>query len=60
VLEEIANSETLEQVNHLRYVRQRVTRHDLPDFVRSQEETFPEISDELTRVALVLEEVENL
>ncbi|MFW5866549.1 MAG: hypothetical protein ACOCX2_01960 [Armatimonadota bacterium] len=60
VLEEIANSETLRQVNDLRYVRQRVTRHNLPDFVRAQEETFPEISDSLTRVALVLEEVENL
>lgn len=60
VLEEIANSETLREVNHLRYVRQRVTRHNLPDFVRSQEETFPELADPLTRVALVLEEVENL
>jgi len=47
-------------VNYLRYVRQRVSRHDLPDFVRTQEETFPEMSGELTRVALVLEEVENL
>jgi len=60
VLEEIANAETLDQVNHLRYVRQRVSRHALPDFVRTQEETFPEMSGELTRVALALEEVENL
>lgn len=60
VLEEIANSDTLRQVNHLRYVRQRVTRHNLPDFVRSQKETFPEMAPALTRVALALEEVENL
>lgn len=60
VLEEIANSETLRQVNDLRYVRQRVARNDLPDFVRSQEETFPEMTRALSRVALVLEEVQNL
>jgi hypothetical protein len=60
VLEEIANTETVRQINHLRYVRERVTRHHLPDFVRGQEETFPEMADSLTRVALVLEEVENL
>lgn len=60
VLEEVANTETLRQVNHLRYVRQRVVRHSLPDFIRSQEETFPEMSAELKRVALVLEEVANL
>jgi len=60
VLEEIGNAETLAQVNGLRYVRERVTRHGLPEFVRSQEETFPEMTGELMRVALVLEEVENL
>ncbi|MBD3292882.1 MAG: hypothetical protein GF393_08170 [Armatimonadia bacterium] len=60
VLEEIANAETLNQVSQLRYVRERVTRHDLPDFVRAQEETFPEMSDSLTRIALALEEVDNL
>lgn len=60
VLEEIVNSKTLAQVNGLRYVRERVNRHNLPDFVRTQEETFPEMASELTRVALVLEEVQNL
>ncbi len=60
VLEEIANAETLAQVNGLRYVRERVTRHDLPEFVRAQEEMFPEMASELMRVALALEEVENL
>lgn len=59
-LEEIANSPSLRQVSGLRYVRQRVTQHDLPDFVRALEETFPEMADSLPRVALVLEEVENL
>ncbi|MGI5819839.1 MAG: hypothetical protein ACOX9R_17285 [Armatimonadota bacterium] len=60
VLEEISNSESLRQVNHLRYVRERVTRHNLPDFLRAQEETFPEMSLALARLALALEEVENL
>ena len=60
VLEEIANSESLAQVNGLRYVRERVARHHLADFVRSLEETFPEMSDTLPRVALALEEVQNL
>jgi hypothetical protein len=60
VLEEIVNAETLAQVNDLRFVRQRVERHNLPDFVRSQKETFPEMTETLTRVALAMEEVENL
>lgn len=60
VLEEIANSESLDQVNGLRYVRERVARHDLAEFVRSLEETFPEMTDTLPRVALALEEVQNL
>ncbi|NLO05855.1 MAG: hypothetical protein GX131_08520 [candidate division WS1 bacterium] len=60
VLEEIANAQSLRQVNYLRYIRQRVTRHELADFVRSLEETFPEMSDTLPRVALALEEVESL
>ncbi len=60
VLEEIANSPTLSQVSNLRYVRQRVARHHLPDFVRSQIQTFPGLSDALTRIALVLEEVQNI
>lgn len=60
VLEEIANSPTLRQVNHLRYIRQRVDKHDLADFVRSLEEPFPQMADTLPRVALALEEVQNL
>ncbi len=60
VLEEIANSESLRQVSGLRYVRARIARHDLAGFVRSLEETFPEVADALPRVALALEEVENL
>jgi len=60
VLEEIANSESLAQVNGLRYVRERVRRHHLADFVRSLEESFPDMSDRLPRVALALEEVQNL
>lgn len=59
-LEEIANSPSLRQVSGLRYIRQRVTLHDLAGFVRSLEETFPEMADSLPRVALALEEVENL
>lgn len=59
-LEEIANSPSLRQVSGLRYVRQRVAQHDLAGFVRSLEETFPEMADSLPRVALALEEVENL
>ncbi len=60
VLEEIANSTSLSQVNELRYVRARIIRHELADFVRSLEEIFPEMSDQLPRVALALEEVQNL
>ncbi len=60
VLEEIANSDSLTQLNDLRYMRQRVARHNLADFVRSLEDTFPERSRELPRVALALEEVQNL
>jgi hypothetical protein len=60
VLEEIANSPTLRQISGLRYVRRRVAQHDLAGFVRSLEETFPEMADSLPRVALALEEVENL
>ncbi len=59
-LEEIVNSESLGQVNGLRYVRERVIRRHLADFVRSLEDTFPEMSDTLPRVALALEEVQNL
>ncbi|MGC9317881.1 MAG: hypothetical protein ACP5KN_07600 [Armatimonadota bacterium] len=60
ILEEIANSESLRQVHNLRYIRQRVRKHDLPGFVRSLEDTFPEMARSLPRVALVLEEVQNL
>ena len=60
VLEEIANSASLSHLNDLRYVRQRIARHQLADFVRSLEELFPEMSDTLPRVALALEEVQNL
>ncbi len=60
VLEEIANSPSLQDINRLRYVRQRVSRHHLTDFVRSLEDTFPEMADVLPRVALALEEVQNL
>jgi len=60
VLEEIANSATLNEVSGLRYVRQRVRQHDLPQFVASLEETFPEMGESLPRVRLVLEEVQNL
>jgi DNA-directed RNA polymerase specialized sigma24 family protein len=60
VLEEIANSDSLAQLNNLRYMRQRIARHNLADFVRSLESTFPERSRELPRVALALEEVQNL
>jgi len=41
-------------------VRERVRRHHLADFVRSLEESFPDMSDRLPRVALALEEVQNL
>ncbi|MGD9495706.1 MAG: hypothetical protein AB7Y46_05285 [Armatimonadota bacterium] len=58
-LEEIANSESLRQVNGLRYVRARIAKHDLAQFVLSLEEQFPEAADALPRVALVLEEVLN-
>lgn len=60
VLEEIANSVSLSQLNDLRYVRQRIARHELADFVISLEEVFPEMSDTLPRVALALEEAQNL
>lgn len=60
ILEEIANNESLRQVHNLRYIRQRVRKHDLPGFVRSLEETFPEMGHSLPRVALALEEVQNL
>ncbi len=60
VLEEIANSESLRQLNYLKYIRQRAAKHALADFVRSLEETFPETADTFPRVALALEEVQNL
>lgn len=60
VLEEISNSPSLREVSGLRYVRQRVVQHGLAEFVRSLEDTFPQMADSLPRVALALEEVENL
>ncbi len=60
VLEEIANNERLDQVARLRYIRQRVTRDQLAEFARTLPRDSAELQKILPRVALVLEEVENL
>ncbi|MCD6360475.1 MAG: hypothetical protein J7M38_06360 [Armatimonadetes bacterium] len=60
VFEEIANNEHLDSVGRLRYIKQRVVRDQLADFVRSLPRDSRELQKSLPRVALALEEVENL
>jgi len=60
VLEEVANSESLADLNGLRFVRQRILKHQLADFVRSLADEDDQLARPLRRVALVLEEVQNL
>ncbi|HUS80778.1 MAG TPA: hypothetical protein VM283_05880 [Armatimonadota bacterium] len=60
VFEEIANNDRLDTVSGLRYIRQRVARDELADFVRSLPRDSTEMQRGLPRVALALEEVQNL
>jgi len=60
VLEEIANNERLDTVGRLRYIKQRVMRDQLAEFARTLPRDSVELQQSLPRVALVLEEVENL
>ena len=60
VLEEIANSESLADLSGLRFVRQRIIKHQLADFLRALAAEDDQLRRPLQRVALVLEEVQNL
>ncbi len=60
VLEEVANSDSLADLSGLRFIRQRILKHQLADFVRSLSDENDELRRPLRRIALALEEVENL
>ncbi len=60
VLEEVANSESLADLSGLRFVRQRIIKHQLADFLRALAAEDDQLRRPLQRVALVLEEVQNL
>jgi hypothetical protein len=60
VLEEVANSESLAQLSGLRFARRRIAEHQLADFVRELADQEDGLSAAMQRVALALEEVQNL